>query len=892
MDDQVKILIFSPETELGMSYLQKVCDLPDPAMNGKTHIGETSVLMDMIEDGSMEISGYNGGILIVRYMDIITLEKLRSICQSMNERGSFPYFIGIYRDPQQREFKISCPSCGQKLWVKDRDEGRRNLCPNCKKNFLLYSQVEHLRNELNLPRTISVIKFFQQNTATCKQMLKTLVQNIASPEAYPPKGNVRVISSPRKTNEPAVKSTPRKTKKVKVSSVRGLVRDTTERPVDSRTTQELDLASETGVMTDSSRRQIAARKTLRVSRDQIQNDAEETVDQPANPANLQGAPRIIKPGANVAAKGQGTIRITPSMKKESGGDTVMNRASRAASDTNIEGVVTSFENEENVDDVHDVNEQTDVPVTMRVDMSGMSPKMAMPRIQTPRIIDLDEDEEDECYEEPERKTIRVSTKNLHKTSDDEKDVTEPEDDAEGTEEKQPIDVAPDEQDESVQEPADEEAEQEAPAEDEEEALGEQEAEDAEVAHRSRIHEYIEPTFGADIDLNLERANLVAAVAEAIMPGAPQTPRQAAPSAPAENQKPESEEDVEVEEVVAQVVPKVKPKGTIRLSPGKVKVVKPMVRPVEDEDEVEDEAEDVPLITARPKPKGTILLSPKQAVAHRPVPLLESDDVDDDDEDMEVLRASTPKPVGTIKLSAEAAMRSVKAIDDDADMNDEDMEDEEEIIDLTAEPIRENEQPPEPEPEPAEEAAPTFGQETLADVPPPTLRAPGAKVKKTIKLSKITAKVRAKPSVNRSTIKTEVANAHMVEDAVEEERVEPKSNVIPARKVKGTIRITKPAGPRVRDTVVDEVPPSEPDEPEPVEEEIPEPEADEYPAEPTIKRGFDIEADEEEALESELELETEPEEDPEPQPVKKVVKTKTFGKTFGTKKKIVIRRKPM
>jgi hypothetical protein len=69
----------------------------------------------------------------------------------------------MLRDKGEVDFKISCPSCGQKLWLRDTDIAKRGRCPNCTKPFVILSQGDHLKSQLILPDKVEAFKVTRSN---------------------------------------------------------------------------------------------------------------------------------------------------------------------------------------------------------------------------------------------------------------------------------------------------------------------------------------------------------------------------------------------------------------------------------------------------------------------------------------------------------------------------------------------------------------------------------------------------------------------------------------------------------------------------------------------------------------------------------------------------------
>ncbi|MFH1476405.1 MAG: hypothetical protein ABIH24_02780 [Verrucomicrobiota bacterium] len=89
--------------------------------------------------------------IVVRFLDVLSMEKIKNIYRSLPDPLGIPLAIFMLREKGEVDFKISCPSCGQKLWLRDTDVAKRGRCPNCTKPFVILSQGDHLKSQLILP---------------------------------------------------------------------------------------------------------------------------------------------------------------------------------------------------------------------------------------------------------------------------------------------------------------------------------------------------------------------------------------------------------------------------------------------------------------------------------------------------------------------------------------------------------------------------------------------------------------------------------------------------------------------------------------------------------------------------------------------------------------------
>lgn len=109
---------------------------------------------------------------LARHMDVETLEQMASLTAPL-ESGHSTAMLA-YREDAERDFKMSCPYCGQKLWVRDADIDKRGLCPNCKKGFTIPKQEDLLVAKLRLHGRVVVKKIFKGNPASISGPLNSL----------------------------------------------------------------------------------------------------------------------------------------------------------------------------------------------------------------------------------------------------------------------------------------------------------------------------------------------------------------------------------------------------------------------------------------------------------------------------------------------------------------------------------------------------------------------------------------------------------------------------------------------------------------------------------------------------------------------------------------------
>ncbi|MFA5044022.1 MAG: hypothetical protein WC381_06560 [Kiritimatiellia bacterium] len=109
--------------------------------------------------------------IVVRFLDVLSLEKIKNIYRSLPDPLGIPVAIFMLRDKGEVDFKISCPSCGQKLWLRDTDVAKRGRCPNCTKPFVILAQGDHLKSQLILPDKVETFKVTRTNPESFQDAL-------------------------------------------------------------------------------------------------------------------------------------------------------------------------------------------------------------------------------------------------------------------------------------------------------------------------------------------------------------------------------------------------------------------------------------------------------------------------------------------------------------------------------------------------------------------------------------------------------------------------------------------------------------------------------------------------------------------------------------------------
>ncbi|NCD34429.1 MAG: hypothetical protein EOL87_13580 [Spartobacteria bacterium] len=159
------LLMLSAEEELGNSVYVSLGATVD-GCRGEVNLRGAAVCMETLTGVSREhsdlirqIKNARSIVMLVRHIDVISVQSLRSIYRSLPSDITLPPFtVFLVRDEGGQDFKVSCQECGQKLWVRDADVGKKGRCPNCRVALELMDQESYLRQQLSLPAYVPVEK--------------------------------------------------------------------------------------------------------------------------------------------------------------------------------------------------------------------------------------------------------------------------------------------------------------------------------------------------------------------------------------------------------------------------------------------------------------------------------------------------------------------------------------------------------------------------------------------------------------------------------------------------------------------------------------------------------------------------------------------------------------
>lgn len=178
---KVNIVVVSIYQDLGDSFVEV---LTPEQMEGM-ELGDAIVSFDVAagtpthdREFKDRISKADAIAIVVRFLDVLSLEKIKSICRALPSESNVPVGIMLLRDSGEVDFKISCPACGQKLWLRDTDVGKRGRCPNCKKPFVIMSQADHIKSQLMLADGVPITKVVRGDLNSFQKAIGSLLKSV------------------------------------------------------------------------------------------------------------------------------------------------------------------------------------------------------------------------------------------------------------------------------------------------------------------------------------------------------------------------------------------------------------------------------------------------------------------------------------------------------------------------------------------------------------------------------------------------------------------------------------------------------------------------------------------------------------------------------------------
>jgi hypothetical protein len=195
-DGKIYVPVFSFTEDCGDAFFKSlgldaagIATLP---MGDKTVELELFQLVEQVSEGlELVLAKADACLILTRFLDQVSMNRIKDAFRLINAEAFLPKTIAMFREPKESEFKISCTYCGQKLWVRDRDAGRRGNCPKCHKTFFIPTQKAFITSFLMLTESVPVITVTRDD-ASCKNAVTSLVDRIVSMEEGLKSSTIRI----------------------------------------------------------------------------------------------------------------------------------------------------------------------------------------------------------------------------------------------------------------------------------------------------------------------------------------------------------------------------------------------------------------------------------------------------------------------------------------------------------------------------------------------------------------------------------------------------------------------------------------------------------------------------------------------------------------------------
>lgn len=171
----IHLAVVTVDAAVGSAFLDAVCGVGvTEARLDNVTLRLFLVVHEAGQESALDraLAAADGVALLVSHVDAISLENLKAAYRLLP--ADMPASMLIVREAGKVEFKMSCPACGQKLWVRDEDQGRAGRCPRCKKTFVLPSQAAHVRAVLMLPDGVPLVTVTLGHEGACRGPIAAL----------------------------------------------------------------------------------------------------------------------------------------------------------------------------------------------------------------------------------------------------------------------------------------------------------------------------------------------------------------------------------------------------------------------------------------------------------------------------------------------------------------------------------------------------------------------------------------------------------------------------------------------------------------------------------------------------------------------------------------------
>lgn len=180
LERRILLRVLTIDAAAGTSFLGTICGMGG---SGDIQIENIPVRLEMsvfdlprAAQCAELLVNADAAALLVHHMDAPALELLKNAYRILPSDHKLPVALLVVREAGRMEFKMACPTCSQKLWVRDEDQGRVGRCPHCKKTFVLPAQTLLIKQNLMLPASLPVMTVMVGNPGACRGPLLNLAE--------------------------------------------------------------------------------------------------------------------------------------------------------------------------------------------------------------------------------------------------------------------------------------------------------------------------------------------------------------------------------------------------------------------------------------------------------------------------------------------------------------------------------------------------------------------------------------------------------------------------------------------------------------------------------------------------------------------------------------------
>ncbi len=179
----LSVPVLSVEPGLGVEFIRGVLGDPAAGDAGELTFEHYHVRLKATDDDpgmetawAAQLAQADAVALVVHYLDGASLQHVhRRFHGALKARPGLPVGLFLFRQDGEREFKLSCAECGQKLWVREADIGKRGRCPHCRHPLMIPTPSEYLRERLSLPDATPVLNVIKGDVSLCRGALANLL---------------------------------------------------------------------------------------------------------------------------------------------------------------------------------------------------------------------------------------------------------------------------------------------------------------------------------------------------------------------------------------------------------------------------------------------------------------------------------------------------------------------------------------------------------------------------------------------------------------------------------------------------------------------------------------------------------------------------------------------